>query len=254
MGQTNKFDLPIKPPKHGGIYVVAHRGAHKGIPENTLAAYQKAIDMGVDFVEVDIHTTRDGRFVSIHNETIDAYVEDGSGKVKDFTLEELRSFDIGIRIGPQWKGTRIPTFEEILDLCRGKCGIYLDLKEAPVAPLVNMIKERGMERQVLWCLGGYNELEQVEKLCPQCVLMPDPGSGDRILELLQRFKPRVVAPVWNGFSKSLVETCHAAGAIVIVDERDRNSWELALEWNADGIQTNHPKELIEFLEKRKVSK
>jgi glycerophosphoryl diester phosphodiesterase len=53
-----------KPPNQGGIYVIAHCGAHRGIPENTLAAYQKAIQIGADFVEIDLRTTKDGEFIS----------------------------------------------------------------------------------------------------------------------------------------------------------------------------------------------
>lgn len=246
-----KNPLPLKPPKHGVIYVVAHRGAHIGIPENTLPAYQKAIDLDVDFVEIDVRTTKDGKFVSVHNSTIDAYVKDTSGKVKDFTLAELRGFDIGSRIGPEWNSVRIPTFEEILDLCKGKCGIYLDLKDAPVAPLIDMIKKRGMERDVLWYADD-DELEQVETLCPECIIMPDPGPMEKLPALIQRFKPRVIAAVWKHYSQSFVDMCHNAGAIVIVDESDPSCWEQAVKWGSDGIQTDHPKELIEFLENKKL--
>jgi glycerophosphoryl diester phosphodiesterase len=62
----------LRAPRNGNVYVVAHRGAHDGVPENTLAAYQRAIDMGCDFVEIDVRTTRDGVLVSIHNSTIEA--------------------------------------------------------------------------------------------------------------------------------------------------------------------------------------
>ena len=248
VGEKN---LSLKPPKHGYIYVVAHRGAHNGIPENSIPAYQKAIDLGVDFVEIDVRTTRDGRYVSIHNRTIDAYVEDASGEIKNFTLAELKSFDIGLRIGQEWEGTRIPTFEEILDLCRNKCGVYLDLKDAPIAPLVSLIRERNMTQDVIWCLADIDEMNELVISCPECILMPDPGDEDEFSEILKRFKPIVVAPVWNDFSKELVEICHAAGALVIVDERDKTSWPQALEWGADGIQTDHPKELIEFIDKNR---
>ena len=151
----------LKPPKHGGVYVVAHRGAHIGIPENSIPAYRKAIALGVDFVEVDIRTTKDGQFVSVHNREIDAYVPGASGMIKDFTLAELKAFDIGSRVGLEWEGTKIPTFEEILELCQGKCGIYLDLKEAPVKPLIELIKVYGMEREVLWCLTDVGEMQEV---------------------------------------------------------------------------------------------
>ncbi len=58
-------------PKNGNTYVIAHRGAHNGIPENSLAAYQKAIDLGCDFIEIDVRKSRDGKMVSVHNSTID---------------------------------------------------------------------------------------------------------------------------------------------------------------------------------------
>lgn len=246
-------ELPLKPPKHGGVYVVAHRGVHNGIPENSLPAYQKAIDIGCDFVEIDVRTTKDGQFVSIHNATIDAYVEGKTGRVKEMTLDELRALDIGIRHGEQWKGTQIPTFEEILDLCKGKIGIYLDLKDAPIAPLVEAIKARGMEHDVLWYVGG-NNLKELKGQCPDCIEMPDPGPESNLARMLEELRPRVVASVWRYYSKSFVEACHKAGAIVIVDESDPSCWEDAVSWGSDGIQTDHPAELIDFLvERRKKS-
>ena len=239
-------------PKHGGIYVVAHRGAHKDIPENTIPAYQKAIDMGADYVEIDVRTSKDGKFVSIHNSKVDAYASGVTGPVKDLTLAELRALDIGSRIGPQWKGSRIPTFEEILDLCKGKCGIYLDLKEAPVDRLIEVIRKHGMEQDVIWCLSDPKAIREVASLCSECYPMPDPNPDDLagFQVILDQIKPSVVAPVWSDFSRELVKMAHTAGALVIVDEKDRSSWQQAWEWGADGIQTDHPEELIEYLSRQ----
>lgn len=241
--------LPIKPAKHG-VYVVAHRGAHESIPENTLAAYKKAIEIGVDFVEIDVRTTKDGDFVSMHNDDVDAYCQGAvKGKVKDFTLAELKALDIGSRVGPQWKDERIPTFDEILDSCKDKCGIYLDLKNAAVAPLVEKIKARGMEHDVLW-YASPREIEELKTLCPECVEMPDPGPEKNLMNLIDRLSPRVIASVWKFLTKTFVDTCHAHGAIVIVDEGGPDCWEQALAWGTDGIQTDHPADLIAFLESK----
>jgi glycerophosphoryl diester phosphodiesterase len=238
-------------PKHGGVYVVAHRGAHIGIPENTLAAYEAAIEMGVDLVEVDLRTTSDGHIVSMHNKEIDSYVTNGQrGLVSEMTLDELKQLDIGRRIGPQWSNERIPTFDEILDLCKGRVGIYLDLKDASVETLVSMVKKWGMARQVLWYADG-DELERIAELCPECIPMPDPGPEENLPELIQRFQPLVIASVWRYYSRSFAEQCHQAGAIVIVDESDPTCWEDALAWHTDGIQTDHPAQLVAFLKSRK---
>jgi len=244
--------LPIQPAKHGGVYVVAHRGAHQGIPENTLPAYQKGIDLGVDFVEIDVRTTKDGKFVSIHNDSVDGYAKDVKGRVQDFTLEELRALNIGSRIGPEWKDVKIPTFEEILDLCKGKVGIYLDLKAAPVDALAALIKERGMEHDVIWYIGPV-QIHQLRNVCPECVEMPDPGVEMLLPALLCSVKPRVVAGTWKNYSKTFVEKCHAAGAIVIVDDSGPDCWKQAIEWGTDGIQTDEPEELITLLDDRAKS-
>ena len=238
-------------PRHGGVYVVAHRGAHNGIPENTLAAYEKAIEMGVDFVEIDLRTTMDGHIVSIHNKQIDSYVTDGRrGLVSEMTLEQLKQLDIGSRIGPQWSCERIPTFEEILKLCKGRVGIYLDLKDASVDKVVSDVNKWDMARHVLW-YADFDELERVAELCPDCILMPDPGPEENLPEVIERFEPLVVASVWRYYSQSFAEKCHQAGAIVIVDESGPACWRDALEWNADGIQSDYPAQLISLLERKK---
>lgn len=238
-------ERPDRLPRHGGVYVVAHRGAHEGIPENTLAAYQKAIDLGADFVEVDLRMTKDGRIVSVHNGSVDAYTQDAKGEVKSFTLDELKAMDIGSRIAPAFKEERIPTFEEILALCKGKIGIYLDLKEAPVPLLVDMVKEHDMERDVLW-YASVEELTQLRELCPECIPMPDPGPEANLATLLQDFEPGVVASVARYIGQSFVQACHAKGRLVIVDEGGdvEKFWAQCAEWKVDGIQTDHPEKLI----------
>lgn len=165
-------------PRNAGIYVVAHRGAHNGIPENSLPAYEKAIELGCDFVEIDVRTTKDGELISVHNSRIDRYVTNDSGKVSAKTLAELKKLDIGARIGAKWTGTRIPTVEEILQLCKGRIGIYLDLKDVAIPQLYALIKKYKMENDVLWYVGydEENTIREIRTLCPACLLMPDPGK------------------------------------------------------------------------------
>ena len=249
---TNREPVKVLPePRHGGVYVVAHRGAHSGIPENTLAAYEAAIEMGVDFVEVDMRTTKDGHIVSINNKEIDSYVTDGRrGLISEMTLEQLKQLEIGSRIGPQWSGERIPTFEEILELCKGRVGIYLDLKDASVDEVVSIVNKWDMARHVLW-YADFDELQRVAELCPECILMPDPGPEENLPRVIKRFQPSVIATVWRHYSQSFAAKCHQAGAIVIVDESGPACWQDALAWNTDGIQSDRPAQLISMLERRK---
>ncbi|HOV75198.1 MAG TPA: glycerophosphodiester phosphodiesterase family protein [Candidatus Hydrogenedentes bacterium] len=238
--------LPLKPPKQGGVYVIAHRGVHDGIPENTLPAYKKAIEIGADFVEIDVRTTKDGHFVSIHNGEVNAYTKDAEGPVASFTLEQLRAMDIGSRVGPQWKEARIPTLEEILELCKGRIGIYLDLKNAPIPELARIVKARGMEHEMVWYIGG-SMAPLLRSECPDCIAMPDPGPEMFLPGLLSTVKPRIVATTWKHCSRTFVEKCHASGALVFCDDGGPETWQPLLERGVDGIQTDRPEELIRLL-------
>jgi len=242
-------------PRHGNTYVIAHRGAHIGIPENSLPAIQKAIDLGCDYVEIDTRATKDGRIVSVHNSTIDQYVPGRKGKVSDFTLEEIKTMDIGERTGPEWKNTRIPGIEDILQLCRGQVGIYLDLKENLVPQLLPIIHKYEMERDIVWYIPASrgNEIKELQKLCYKCVAMPDPGPEKNIAETEKQFRPRVIATDMGELTESFVKACHAINAKVFVDDKKETpeEWEKIISWGTDGIQTNNPAALIEFIKNRK---
>src|SRR2546423_13072452 len=97
-------------PSEQRIIVIAHRGANKFAPENTLAAFRKAIELGCDYVELDVRRTRDGALILMHDRTVDR-TTNGTGQVSELTLSQIRSLDAGSKAGAQWKGERVPTFE-----------------------------------------------------------------------------------------------------------------------------------------------
>ena len=98
----------------------------------------------------------------------------------------------------------MPTFEEILDCCKGKIGIYIDLKSAPVAKLIPMIRERGMEKNIVW-YAGPADMRRIREQCPECNLMPDPGDEKNLPKALDTWKPGVVASAWDEMSESFVK-------------------------------------------------
>ena len=111
--------------------IFAHRGASGYAPENTLEAFRLAMEQGADGIELDVHLTKDGEVVVIHDETLNR-TSDGQGKVRDYTLEELKKFSFHNHI-EKYKGVQIPTLKEVLDLVENssmkvnielKTGIY----------------------------------------------------------------------------------------------------------------------------------
>src|SRR5271156_1995633 len=110
------------------MLLIAHRGASGHAPENTLAAFRKAIAQGVAFIETDLQLTRDTHLVAIHDDTVNR-TTNGQGAVHDLSLEEIRKLDAGSWFGSEFAGERIPTLEEILDFSKKNDVVfYLELK------------------------------------------------------------------------------------------------------------------------------
>ena len=110
------------------MLLIAHRGASGYAPENTLAAFRKAVAMGLAFIETDLQLTRDARFVAIHDDTVNR-TTNGQGNVHDLTLAEIRRLDAGSWFGSAFAGERVPTLEETLEFAkRHDVVFYLELK------------------------------------------------------------------------------------------------------------------------------
>jgi glycerophosphoryl diester phosphodiesterase len=152
------------------VLMIAHRGASGYAPENTMAAFRKALVMGVKFVETDLQLTRDSRFVAIHDDTVDR-TTDGHGAVHDLTLAELRKLDAGSWFGSEFAGERIPTLEEILEFAKKHDTVfYLELKPAGSwggeHALIGAVRESGETARCLVISFDASILANVRKIEP----------------------------------------------------------------------------------------
>ncbi len=230
------------------VVAIAHRGEHLHHPENTLPAFAEAIRVGADFFELDVRTTSDGKLILSHDEKVDRCTT-GHGKVSELTLAELRALDAGVKAG--FPGTKMPTFDEALELARAsKIGIYVDVKNASAADLVSHIEAFQMsERVVIYC--GLPLAKQLLALNPILKVMPEAFSVERAKTLLEQLHPKVLAFDKRDFTPDVIALAKAAGVRIYVDRLDAadtpEAWQAAVDAGADGIQTDRPRELVEFL-------
>lgn len=210
--------LPVVKHKH---VVIAHRGDHTVLPENTLAAYERAIQDGVDYVEVDLRTFKDGRL----------YISHGS-------LTELHK--------------SVPSFDEVLKLCRGKVNIYLDFKDADPVVVYPMIKKAGMEKHmVVYC----NTLEQVDewhKAAPEMPLMTSiPDEVKDLNAFFDRYPVSVIDGNIGQYTPDMLAIFKTRNVAVWLDVQAKDegpvSWQKALDTPVQGLQTDHPGALINYL-------
>lgn len=114
------------------IIIYGHRGASKYAPENTFSAYNKAIDMGADGIEIDVHKSKDGHLIVCHDERVDR-TTDGEGFIKDLTLEEIKKLDAGRWFSEEFRGERIPLLDEVLKFVKGNnLLLNIEIKNGPI--------------------------------------------------------------------------------------------------------------------------
>lgn len=162
--------MNMPPEQPNTCAIIAHRGASGYAPENTLAAFQKALELGADMIECDIHATQDGELVVIHDETIDRTTND-TGYVKDYTLSELKQFEIFYR-NDAFRNERIPTLREVIALTKGQAKLVIEVKTCPVfypgieKKLVNMIEREQLVAESLVIAFYHPTLREINRLNP----------------------------------------------------------------------------------------
>jgi len=153
--------------------IIAHRGASGYRPENTLAAFSLALEMGVDGLELDVQMTRDGHIIVCHDEQVDR-TTNGSGWIKDMTLEEIKALDAGSWFNKAYQGEKIPTLREVLDLVKGlPLLMNIELKNGPIQypgleeKTIAQLKEFQMEKLAILSSFNHYSLLEVKKVDPQ---------------------------------------------------------------------------------------
>jgi glycerophosphoryl diester phosphodiesterase len=149
--------------------IVAHRGSCVDRPECTLSACRRAIEAGATAVEVDVRSTKDGKLVLLHDETLDR-TTNGTGRVGDRTLAEIKTLDAGSWFDARFKNERVPTLAEVLMLCRDKCDLLLDLKEQGdeyVRRVAAEVKQHGDPKRIIVGGRSVEQVKQFRALLPE---------------------------------------------------------------------------------------
>jgi glycerophosphoryl diester phosphodiesterase len=231
--------------------VIAHRGASAYRPENTLTAYQLAVEQRADMIEIDLHRTRDGAIVITHDEHLSGL--GGRGAIEDASLAEVRGLDAG-------GGEAVPTLDETLDrfggripfnleLKRGVRGLYPGLEEAALAA----VSARDLLAVTLFSSFEAPVLERLRSLAPEsrrALLVSPRGAPPRPVERALALGAEALNP-WLGMAAELIEAAHAAGLAVYPYTVDRaEDMRRLLDLGVDGMFTNFPDRLRALVDER----
>jgi glycerophosphoryl diester phosphodiesterase len=226
----------------GRFFVVAHRGASGYEPENTLRAVRRALEMGVDAVEVDVRLSRDGVPVVIHDEAVDR-TTNGRGLVRGMSVEELRRLDAG-------KGERVPLLSEVLEEVKGRCVLFAELKEVDAAePALKLVEAAGMLDSVLFISFEQEALAAVKRLAPRShvgLIYAKPSDG---IVAAKRLGCEFVLPHYRLATEKAVAFAHRMGLLVVAWTVDDAETAAELKRRGvDGVASNYPDRILKLRE------
>lgn len=254
--RIEKAGLPIFEWK--GITTVGHRGNVKFAPENTIAAFNKAIELGADLVEMDVRETKDGHLVVIHDAMINR-TTNGSGAVHNLTLAEIKALDAGSWFDEKFAGERVPTFKEALDAIKGRALPDIDFKAGTPEKMVAAVREAGLLGKCTLYCGNHDLLRRTLEVSNEFIIRPTSPRGTIGLnKLLLDFNPPVVNMDWPYFTEPFVREIHLAGKKAFVNTMGASDNEFAMqkaiEAGADYIQTDNLDVLMPLLRERGLHK
>jgi glycerophosphoryl diester phosphodiesterase len=243
------------------VLVIAHRGFSGQAPENTLAAFRKAIDIGADAVEFDVRFSADGHLVLFHDDTVNR-TTNGKGKVSGLTLAELKKLDAGSWKGSSFAGEGIPTLQEALDLTRGRILLDIEIKDGDHGSrsmgdladrTLEAVQKAGMEGQVLFSSFDRGAVERVRARAPHipvAYLTAKPWSTP--IEASGGMSLRTIDVRRSTVTPANVARARQEGVRVLVwTTNTPEDMEKLVSLGVDGIITDHPDRLIELLKNRR---
>ncbi|SFS84838.1 glycerophosphodiester phosphodiesterase [Marininema halotolerans] len=268
----------LTPSKTKTVLTIGHRGASGYAPEHTFSSYELAKKMKADYLEIDLHRTKDGKLVIIHDDTLDR-TTNGTGPVKDHTLAQIKTLDAGSWFNQaypklankEYVGQKVLTLDEVLDYFGNGAKYYIETKAPEVYP--------GMEKELLATLKAHHLLDQSSLKSKQVIIQSFSADSLKKIHQINDQVPLVqllwytekglgqisekemniygnyafaVGPNFEKIDKKFVDKVHQHGfAIHPYTINEKKAMKKALDWGVDGMFTNYPDRLQDALKKRK---
>jgi len=229
--------------------ISGHRGSPFKAPENTVSSVKKAIAEGADAVEIDVHKTKDNQIVVIHDDKVDR-TTNGKGYIKDFTLSELKKLKIN-------NNEKIPLLQEIINITKGKAKLIIEIKVKNIEKdVVKLVENNNLVNNIYLISFHHKIVKNIKKINKKIktgVLFV--GNPINVSELAKNAEADALFIGYEHVDKDLVKDVHKNNLKVFVWNIDTiEDLKEILSLNIDGIGTNKPKLLVNYLKNNKLYK
>lgn len=192
---------------------IAHQGASNYAPANTLEAFHKAVKLKIDVVEFDVHHTKDGKLIIIHDHNVKR-TTDHKGSIHKITLKELKTFH-------ELNGESVPTLQEVINILKGHCILKIDIKDSNITEKVlKIIKMNHIENTVIITSELISVLKKTKKLFPKIEIelggFKEKRPVNEMIKEVKDIKADIISPHYSIITKKLVDESHKNGLRVHV--------------------------------------
>lgn len=222
------------------IEIVCHRGANEYAPENTYASAQLCIDWKMDYIEVDVNTSKDGVLYLMHGPRIDR-TTNGTGYFGELESTEIDQLDAGGWFDNQYSGEPVPRLGPFLEWIKGKSKVFLDVKAAEHEPLLEAIYSTGIEDECFLWSASERWMLQLRELNAHLPIKVNACTVREVIDAVEIFKANIIEVDLAQMDESILAACRWYGLklMIYAREKDEEKYQQVIDWGADMVNLNH---------------
>jgi len=223
------------------LEIVCHKGANEYAPENTYASTQLCIDWGMDYVEIDVNTSKDGVLYLLHGPEIDK-TTDGTGIIHELSSKQIDRLDAGSWFSPEFAGERVPRLEPFLRWVRGKIKVFFDVKAAAdVQQVIELVYATGMEQDCFFWFDTLLSTVRFRKLDQNLPLKINIYKPEYVALAVEEFGATIVETGITSMSQAMLDACREHGVKLMINhlQKDPDAFRQILERGVDMVNVDH---------------
>ena len=257
--KTKKAMADYRKMKLPPVGIALHRAANEFAPENSLPAMEIALLLEADYLEIDVRLTKDGHSVILHDGNLNR-TTDGTGPLKEKTLEEVRALSAGKWFDPCYSAVQIPTLEEACQLLanhnkkgKHKSFFYVDCKDINANYLIETLRKYELLDGSVFYVNELKQIGMIRELAPNAKILPGLRDKKELEKLIETLHPYALDADWNDLDKDMIDRAHAKGVKIFSDGFGNNmnvvSYTKAIQAGIDVISTNQISVICEAIKK-----
>jgi glycerophosphoryl diester phosphodiesterase len=230
------------------LELVVHRGANKLAPENTMAAAQKCIELGADYVEIDVRTSKDGVLYILHDFSLDR-TTNGTGPIQEMHSDEIDKLDVGSWYSEEFAGERVPRLETYLNAVKGKVKIYFDVKKADLNQLIEMVYKTGFQDDCFFWFSNNRRAAEFRKLDNKLALKMSVKKIED-LDFILDFNPQLIECSLELLNPQIIHFCKTNQLKIMVNALQKEgykNYQKIIDSEADMVNLDYPDKMIDLI-------